>query len=297
MGTRIKPKKKAAGFSIASAPLGEGPIAQILHPDWLYRDSISRMSQLVLAIDSHLTEVEDVSRAILTGGGFIQISESDRRFSELSNEHVRFEEVHSTAYKIAERLKEYCAGANRDLVIGLDLVINNRGVGQFAISLSKGQLLGIVWKSYPVMDEWKWLAGFGVDVGMKAPRFVDLEIGKTMILVCHDSQAFNHRNKALVARANRRTPRMDVMDYMDQQIKLEKPSWALNVVHYIGKPGSIRTFSTSYKQIGSDFPWPIKSVGAFGYARSVRGSIIDLARKMQFPYGNVSSAVIVDEVD
>ncbi len=295
MGTRITPKVEASGFTFQIVQVGDGPITQVLHPDWLYRDNIGRMSNLILAIDEQLNNTFAESKLILTGGGYIQISERDAGLNVRKNRLSTFSHVYSQAMKIADRIKEYTFGIKRNLVLGMDLIINDFGVGQFGISISNGMVLGVAWKSYPVMDEWKWLAGFGMKEGREVPRYVEFDIGTSMILVCHDVQAFNHRNQALVARASHRTPRMDVIEYMDKEVIDKQPDWAFNLVHYIGKPASTRTFSISYKQLGSDYPKRIRSVGSFGYSKSVKTSLINLASKMQFPSNIVGSLVIVDE--
>jgi hypothetical protein len=254
------------------------------------------MADLILAINERLDNAFSESKLILTGGGYIQISERDSGLNVRKNRLSTFTHVYSQAMKIADRINEYTSGIKRNLVLGLDLIINDLGVGQFGISISNGKNLGVVWKSYPAMDEWKWLAGFGMKEGREVTRYVEFDIGTSLILVCHDAQAFNHRNQALVAQASRRTPRLEVMEHMDRDVLDKQPDWAFNLVHFIGKQGSTRTFSNSYKQLGSDYPKRIRSVGSFGYSKSVKSSLIDIAAKMQFPSNNVGSLVIVDEI-
>lgn len=131
-----------------------------------------------------------------------------------------------------------------------------------------------------------WLAGFGTAIGRNSPRIVSTSLGKGIVLVCHDSQAYNHRNRANVRKALRKTPRRLVMDKMDKEMSVHKPQWGFNLIHWIGAPKNLRTFSTSYKQIAQDNLWNPKIIGAFGYDRGVKKDLEELAKRAKYPQEN-----------
>jgi hypothetical protein len=165
----------------------------------------------------------------------------------------------------------------RDYLFGIDFISGGNGVGQFGLLARAGKGHTIVWKSYPAGTEANTLAGFGTAKGRLCPRVFDSNIGRAMVLVCHDAQAFNHRNKALVGRAYGQTLRSAAMSEMARQMETEQPPWILNLIHFIDKPASVMTFHKSLKQISTDHIWHPKAIGAFGYGESVRASLARLA--------------------
>ena len=81
---------------------------------------------------------------------------------------------------------------------------------------------------------------------------------------------------------------------MDSLMLSHQPVWALNLIHYIEKPGSLRTFATSYKQIYADHSWHPIAVGAFGYGLGVRDILFELARRARFPQASGDYVVVID---
>jgi len=182
--------------------------------------------------------------------------------------------------------------ARRDYIIGIDVFADASTVGQFAVVIrQRGEPL-VVWKSFPVTDEAKYLAGFGTPQGRCAPRIVQTTVGASLILVCHDAQAFNHRNVALVRKATRETPRLAAINEMQRQMQNQRPAWAFNLIHRIDRPENLRTFRTSYRQIRDDHDWSPCVVGSFGYGDNVRGELPRLAERTQCPDGLACAIVL-----
>lgn len=276
--------------------IGEhGPVAQMLHQFWIARNDISLMSNALRMVDDQLFLLTSGVRLVVSGGGFIEIFhtktyspktwKSEKILDELTDV------VRARMQLVATALKD----SERDYVIGVDVFdMQKTGGGQFAVFLSAGEISTIAWKSYPFgKEESKWLAGFGTDKGRNSPRIVSSALGKAMLLVCHDSQAYNHRNSASVSRAYSPTHRQHVINGMVKMIKAEKPEWAFSLIHQIDKELSIRTFRNSYSQIHQDYRVPAV-VGAFGYGRNVQTILEWLAHKAQFPDGKAGVVAILE---
>jgi hypothetical protein len=220
-------------------------------------------------------------RVVVTGGGFLEfLPNADR---PLGNSGLRA--VSDSAKEAAAAFNEALSQAKRDYIIGVDVFADPRTVGQFACVVRQGRDPVIVWKSFPVGQEANYLAGFGTLDGRCSPRIVETAVGKSLILVCHDSQAFNHRNIGLVRKATQETPRRAAMNEMQRQMREQRPGWVFNLIHQIDKPGSLRTFSTSYQQIHDDHDWSPCVVGSFGYGQDVRPDLASLAARAQYPRG------------
>ena len=199
MGTKTSTHNKHSfsGFYIKGS---QGPIAQLLHPCWVSRN-VSQVLPFLKEIDNKLNK--DI-KLVLSGGGLIEIIKSSK---EIKIEDWNSEEMLETLVLLVQKelqpIPNFTKKNNREYIIGVDVAIKNSkeyyGVGQFAVVFSGG-LQSIVWKSYPVEDEHKWLAGFGTNGGRNSRRIVSTSLGKGIVLVCHDSQAYNHRNRTNVRR-------------------------------------------------------------------------------------------------
>jgi len=271
-----------------------GPIAQLLHPFWIARNNIKNMSHILQMLDEQLSLSTSEVKLVVSGGGFIEINHAEMysqktwRSEETIDELVRF--VQTKMQLVANALKD----SRRDFVIGVD-VFDTQGIGggQFAVLISAGEIKTIAWKSYPAGEESKWLVGFGSPKGRNSPRIASTVLGKVMLLVCHDAQAYNHRNRALVGRAYSPTPRQQVINVMIEMVKIEKPKWAFNLIHKIDKKGSIKTFRKSYTQIKQDYLVPAV-VGAFGYGTNIQETLGQLANMIQYPDGKAGVVVILE---
>jgi hypothetical protein len=271
-----------------------GQVAQLLHPILVARDDIETMSHDLQLVEEQLSLSAPNVKLVISGGGLIEIylSKSYTRKSWKSEDTLNelIEIVQPKIQRVAAALRE----SRRDYILGVDVFdVNNIGGGQFAVLVRAGEVKTIVWKSYPVGEESKWLAGFGTEKGMNSPRMISTVLGKTMLLVCHDAQAYNHRNQALVSRAHIPTPRQKVIENMKNMIKIEKPEWAFNLIHRIEKQGSINPFRNSYNQIHKDHQVSAV-VGAFGYGSDVKAVLEKLAKKAQSPEGKSGVVVILE---
>ncbi|MCL0037108.1 hypothetical protein M1N15_00555 [Dehalococcoidia bacterium] len=233
MGTQIRAETTVKKFAIRFLRNQGGPVAQVLHPLGVERDDVFLMSDRIKKVESRISKEAPDVKVVVTGGGFVEIhadglvARREWRSQKCLERLLAFVEERLTPFT------EALGGARRDYVIGIDVLIHGRGIGQFAVVFVTGKIESVVWKSYPVDKEADFLAGFGACKGRRSPRFVSTSLGKSLILVCHDAQAYNHLNQARVHRAHSPTPRMRVMDEMRQQMEVERPLWAFNLVHWI----------------------------------------------------------------
>lgn len=278
MGTKTGNRNKAnlTGFTIKG---NQGYIAQLLHPYSASRDA-GQVAPLLRIINNKLGKEV---KLVISGGGLVEITKSseeigikDKKSEEMLNELIKIVE------KEIEPISTLMEKFDRDYIIGVDVIIDDEPVGQFAVVYSK-EKQRIIWKSYPIGNEDQKLAGFGTSDGRNSPRIVSTSIGKGIILVCHDSQAYNHRNRANVSRAKHPTPRKMVMDKMDDQMDDHKPEWAFNLIHWVDERGDLTTFNTSYKQIYNDIPWHPNVIGAFGYEYGIEDELEELAKIAKYP--------------
>jgi hypothetical protein len=65
----------------------------------------------------------------------------------------------------SEALRRGIGDFCRDYVIDFDVLFNNKNAGQFAAVFLRGAAPVVVWKSLPVDDEERYLAGFGTPLG------------------------------------------------------------------------------------------------------------------------------------
>ncbi|MCL0038731.1 hypothetical protein M1N46_00555 [Dehalococcoidia bacterium] len=295
MGTQIRAETTVKKFAIRFLRNQGGPVAQILHPLSLKRDDVFLMSDRIKEVESRISKEAPDVKVVVTGGGFVEIH-ADGLVSpdEWRSETGLLERLLALVKEPLTPFIQALGCARRDYVIGIDVLIHGLRIGQFAVVFVTGKIESVVWKSYPVDKEADFLAGFGTCKGRRAPRFVSTSLGKSLILVCHDAQAYNHLNQARVHRAHSPTPRMRVMDDMRQQMEVERPLWAFNLVHWIRESSNMRTFFTSYKQIATDHNWKPSVVGAFGYDPCVYHQLESLAQKAQYPPNTARCAIVIE---
>lgn len=285
MGTIVGQRVKSMSPVVRFLCNEGGPVAQLLYPHWMARDDASFMGDILANVEHQCVTNADDVRVVVTGGGFMEI----RSGASTRNSYWRTEKGLDTALshveKAASILADAIKGSQRDYVIGIDVLVGEHGVGQFAVVITRNGGTSTIWKSYPVGDEARFLAGFGTPKGRGSPRIITTAIGSSLILVCHDAQAFNRRHFALVNKTSSSTPRKLAMDKMRSQMHLEQPTHAFSLIHNIGKLESLKTFSTSYKQICKDHNWKPTVVGAFGYDSCVCHQLRSLAKRAQYPSG------------
>ncbi len=272
----------------------DGPVAQLLHPLGIAHNDIAHMSIILQMVDEQLSSLTSEVKLVVSGGGFIQIDHAQTYDQETWRSEQIIDELTGLVQEKMRLVATALKGSSRDFVIGVDISDNqNEGNGQFAVLLGAGEIKTIAWKSFPYREESEWLAGFGSAKGRNSPRIASTVLGKVILLVCHDAQAYNHRTQALVGRAHLPTPRKQAIDSMMQTMRSERPEWAFSLIHRIDKEGSIKPFRNSYNQIHQDYGVPAV-VGAFGYDKNFRAILERLANRTQYPDGKAAVVAILE---
>lgn len=295
MGTKADHRVKIDSAKVRLLINHGGPVAQLLHPDWISRDDPDQIGRLLLQTEELLSAQAPDVKLVLTGAGLLEVLLHEHRDFRHWKTEAALERLCSQCRDAASHVLSHLPHASRDYIFGVDFISEDSGVGQFGVLARENKVQAIIWKSYPFGTEANSLAGFGTGKGRLCPRVFDTNMGRTMVLVCHDAQAFNHRNKALVGRAFGQTARSAAMSEMAHQMQTEQPSWTLNLIHFIDNPASMKTFHRSFKQISTDHAWHPKAIGAFGYGKNVYASLASLAAECQFP-PRTSDCVLFIEV-
>lgn len=158
----------------------------------------------------------------------------------------------------------------------------------------QGSGLALVPKRFPVGEEARFLAGVDAQTPLPYPRVVTTLVGPTLLLVCHDAQAYNHRNRASVAQAHRATPRSRAIQELDEARKTPGLCWAFNAVHWINGEANTRTFRTSYKQLRDDFPGDVMVAAGIGYGDDVSSRDVPMILdRMVAPCGMLLTKVVI----
>jgi hypothetical protein len=168
---------------------------------------------------------------------------------------------------VVQTVEQSCG--DRHFVIGVDVLVNGQGAGQFALWVGPGGHTFVA-KRFPVNGEDRYVAGFEATSPVHGQRVVQTPAGLALMLVCHDAQAYNRRHRALVANAARITPRARAIQELHAWRVTPGLAWALNLVHWVHGEENTRTFTLSYAQMRADFPSvPVKVAGSFGYEPGV----------------------------
>lgn len=282
MGTRVARRgKRLVEWEVLP---GEGEVAQVAHPcgldtTWSARDAVDACSRIAQEVG------EDV-KLLLTGGGFITLDYPGpvpgKRILR-TPEFLR--ELH--AYTLG-LLRDSAGGggiAGCDLVLGVDVRVGEYPAGQFAWYVGSSSD-SLVPKRFPVGVEAEFLAGVDASTDVDYNRIVSSQVGNALLLVCHDAQAYNRRNRANVRRAKTDTPRMRAIGDLDAARGSKDLQWALDVIHWIDTPANAQTFHISLDQIRVDFPGEIRAAGSFGYGQELsREDIIQTLDKLVSPRG------------
>lgn len=271
---------------------GPEPVAQVAHPTSLeWKTSRIAAETLLLASKKVPRDV----RLLLTGGGYISLSYPKTTLPCSSIRKADFlTKLHDwTLTQLSEVVDVVNRAPDHDFVIGVDVSVNGRGCGQFALCVSR-HTRTLVPKRFPVNDEAKHLAGVDAVQPFPYRHVVNTRLGPTLILVCHDAQAYNHRNRASVQRAKRLTSRGRAIRELDCDRATPGLRWALNLVHWIeGKPNT-RTFRTSYSQLRTASKGHMNVAGAFGYDRDGVALVGDLLDCMvALPSGHLPLTKVV----
>ncbi|MBI4340156.1 MAG: hypothetical protein HY680_09430 [Chloroflexi bacterium] len=268
--------------NIALAKAADKAVVRLFQPE----DAFTPQAAAVL-----LAKVDAVARThhapmVLTAGGFVTvIAQRDGNLAALTA---------IANQSLTGILPLLPPNRPYDLCIGIDILRPlGRTPAQFAAFVpSNAGPNTIVWKSYPVGEEARGLPGFGTPQGFLSPRHIAAtHLGSVGVMVCHDVQAFNHRNQTNVGNA---TPRRLVITNMTMAFTRAKPRSVLNLVHWIEKLGNTRTFHTSYRTLHGDHPWRPISYGAFGYGQGIRNGQLSAAiAGMKWPASLPTTDVII----
>jgi hypothetical protein len=235
------------------------------------------------------------TRVVLTGGGFISLAYPHTGHTLRTVRQVAFlqqlgnwteKELDAALYAIEQSKND------RDFVIGIDVFVNGMGSGQFALWIGPNGC-ALVAKRFPVNGEDRYLAGLDAPAPLLGQRIVPTAARPTLLLICHDAQAYNHRNCALVANASWTTPRARAIQELRPLRTTPGLAWALNLVHWVQGQANTRTFSTSYSQMRTDPPsGPQNVAGSFGYDSGMDVmAVAQLLEKMVSPTRNLPKVV------
>ena len=241
-----------------------GRVAQIKHFHWMERD-ISKMSAALNEIDSSISEKYPDIELVLTGGGFIEILIKDKRPNRYWRTDTALkrliEEMESETAILSEM---FLNNSSRDYIVGVNARFEDRIVGQFALVFAKGKPKQVIWKSLPLANEDRWLAGFGTEYARECPRIVDTSLGKALVLVDNDVKAFNRSTRKIVRTSEFITERGKVIKSMDSQMK-KKPPWVFNLVNYIETGNIFFILQQTFEDIHFGHNWNPYVIGAFGF--------------------------------
>lgn len=260
--------------------LGRGPVAQVAHPTslkWTAQTATATLIAASAALPGH-------TRLVLTGGGYIELAYPGAASSDAAGRQPEFlRELHKWALaELSPLVTSIQRSSKLDFVVGVDLFTKGSATGQFALWVGGGDP-ALVPKRYPVLDEATRLPGVDATQALGYPRVVHTALGPTLLLVCHDAQAYNRRNRGGVRQATHVTARARAIRELDAARSYPGLTWALNLVHWVAGEPNTRTFRISYRQIREDFGAPIQVAGAFGYERISAVSAAGLLELMTAP--------------
>nr|MBK7070517.1 hypothetical protein [Deltaproteobacteria bacterium] len=254
--------------------------------------------RVLLDID---TRCDQNVKMILTGGAFMwlcrpDISRTPKHLLSVAGLKELTDAVRDGTRSLVKGLS---SRAKRDFVIGVDVYVGedeDRHAGQFAVVIRRGvSTATIIPKMLPVGGESSYLGGFGTNEARQVSHVVDTALGRTLVLVCHDAQSFNHFTKAKIDNADVVTHRERAVNAMRRQLKAS-PAYALNLVHWVESAGNLKTFRVSYKQLQEDHPrLTLKEVvGAFGFDGNANdATVADWAESLRRPSPSTPAYAIV----
>ena len=107
----------------------DGQIAQVLHPYWMERDDVSKMSTILNEIESVISTKCPQVELVLTGGGFIEffIGKKDPNRYWRTEDALKSltEEMERKTEGLSELLRQ---NSTRDYIIGVDARLGDRRV-------------------------------------------------------------------------------------------------------------------------------------------------------------------------
>lgn len=262
---------------------GEPLVARFHHPSAVFDKSL-RTPSLCAAWLSKASKDAGAAGAhsLIAGGGFGDLILDDplRRQKPSTEEFDRC--IDAAVLWLEEFKNEMSGPLASDLFFGLDVLAIGRysrgpkRVAQFGVWMNReGGIPRIVSsKRLPNSDEESYVYPWGERHSI--PFTVETSLGRTLVLVCHDTTAFFPRGMAATKRDFRKERRGAVQkDITDSKLDI-----ALSLIHNLP---SEKTFVTSLKFSAKANP-RLKMVGAFGYGSSVdRLHCLNMASKLRIP--------------
>jgi hypothetical protein len=250
---------------------GVGSIAQVAHPTSLKWTAKEALETLVRAASKLPESVE----LLIAGGGFVSLTYSGEQQSKSQMRQPKFlTRLYDWTLASITDLLLSVPVSNRELVFGIDVDVRGVRSGQFMAWVGRSELI-LIPKRYPSGAEAEFLAGVDAAYSSSYPRVVDTKVGRTLMLVCHDAQAFNRRHRANVDRAKGATARTLAIRELHSSVSKRRVIWGLNAVHEIQRKSNTGTFKNSYNQLRSDFRPEICVCAGTGYDQgSVRPNAI-----------------------
>lgn len=270
---------------------GEARIAQVAHRRT--RPFDTQTAATVLSKVS--SKLPDKTRIVITGGGFVSLEYPRTSVPHPTRREQKFlDHLRSwTLKKVAPLVSALQKTQKREFLVGVDVLVGGEGSGQFGLWVGESGPI-LVSKRLPVEKESVYLAGVDTSQTTNGPRVVESSIGRVMILVCHDAQAFNHLTKHRVQRAQTLTPRGRAIRELERIAEEEKPEWAFNLIHSVRKDGSVTKFRTSFKQIHTDCDSHPSVLGAFGYGFGKQGVAAQWLTGLRYPEGTEAIPVVIE---
>lgn len=105
-----------------------GPVAQVAHPvsaRWLPRDALAVLAEVAAQVPSTV-------KVLVTGGGFIQLQYPRVNADDCELRQPTFlSRLHTWVSTELMGMAQLVKSSRCELIIGVDVDVNNRGVGQF----------------------------------------------------------------------------------------------------------------------------------------------------------------------
>lgn len=262
MGAKIGTKKYSDAKVKFIISEGEANLAQVAHRRTRPFDPTTA-AKVLTALSQKLPESVAL---IVTGGGFVTLRYDETGLTYVARRNDEFlAKLRAwTEGQLKGLVESLHKVKGREFLVGVDVLVDGDGSGQFGLWVGpKGEAL--VSKRFPVGNESAYLAGVDTEQDPSGPRVVKSKVGASMVLVCHDAQAFNHFTKAKVDQATWLTPRKRGMKELRDTASKQEPKWMFDLIHSVSRSGNLRTFKTSFKQIHVDCLTKPSVVGAFGY--------------------------------
>lgn len=270
---------------------GQARIAQVAHRRTRPFDTVTAASVLTEVSN----KLPDKTSVVITGGGFVSLEYPRSSIPYPTRREQKFlDQLRAwTLNKTKDLVVALQKIKKREFLVGIDVIVGGEGSGQFGLWVGNKEAV-LVSKRLPVDNESVYLAGVDTRQPTNGPRVVESSIGKVMILVCHDAQAFNHLTQRRVQRAKTVTSRGLAIQELERTASDERPEWAFNLIHSVRKDRSVTKFRTSFKQIHTDCDSHPAVLGAFGYGFGKQDVAAQWLTAMRYPEAVEAIPVVIE---